>query len=132
MNVDALRSVLYRCHAQDLSPFCVAFRESSSPEDDANDDYRVIYEASFEPAALDKARIEFWITDSGHVAIGIETYERIARRLGLKAVRHGFAVGGDAVWYAPTHDQQPVAPYRNAGGDVGADGRGYDDDTLKA
>jgi hypothetical protein len=53
----------------------------------------VIYEASFEPTTLDKARIEFWVTDSGHVAVGIETYERIVQRLGLRAIRHGFAVG---------------------------------------
>jgi hypothetical protein len=71
----------------------VEFRESFDPTFDPNDDYRVIYEATFEPDNLEKARIEFWVTDTGHVAVGIETYERIVQRLGLKAIRHGFAVG---------------------------------------
>ncbi len=53
----------------------------------------MIYEASFQPAALDKARIEFWFTNMGYIAIGIETYDRIAQRLRLRAIRHGFAVG---------------------------------------
>jgi hypothetical protein len=55
----------------------------------------VVYEASFEPAALDKARIEFWLTDTGHVAVGVETYERVALRLGRRLARRGFAVGNE-------------------------------------
>lgn len=93
MLVEELRSVLSSWATRDLSAWGIDFRESSDPKFDPNDDYRVIYEASFEPAVLDKARIEFWVTDSGHVAVGIETYERIVQRLGLRAIRHGFAVG---------------------------------------
>src|SRR5258708_37108090 len=93
MLVEELRSVLSSWATRDLSAWGIDFRESSDPKFDPNDDYRVIYEASFEPTTLDKARIEFWVTDSGHVAVGIETYERIVQRLGLRAIRHGFAVG---------------------------------------
>lgn len=93
MLVEELRSVFDGWNAQDLSGRGIEFKETYNPEFDPNDDYRVIYEASFEPTTLDKARIEFWITDAGHVAVGIETYERIVQRLGLRAIRHGFAVG---------------------------------------
>ena len=93
MLVEAIKSVFSSWEARDLAERGIAFSESSNSEFDPNDDYRVIYEASFEPTALDKARIEFGVTDSGHVAVGIETYERIVQRLGLRAIRHGFAVG---------------------------------------
>ena len=93
MLVEELRTVFDDWKAQDLSGRCIEFKENYNPAFDPNDDYRVIYEVSFEPRTLDKARIEFWITDTGHVAVGIETYERIVQRLGLRAIRRGFAVG---------------------------------------
>ena len=93
MLVDEVRSIFSSWRAQDLVAAGIDFRESFDPTFDQNDDYRVIYEASFEPDTIEKARMEFWVTDAGHVAVGIETYERIVRRLGLKAIRHGFAVG---------------------------------------
>jgi hypothetical protein len=93
MLVDEVKSVFADWKAQDLLAARIEFRESSDPTFDPNDDYRMIYEVTFEPDNLEKARIEFWVTDTGHVAVGIETYERIVRRLGLKAIRHGFAVG---------------------------------------
>ncbi|MCC8429680.1 hypothetical protein LJ725_11940 [Reyranella aquatilis] len=57
------------------------------------DDYRVVYEVSFEPEKLYKARLEFWLTDSGHVSVGVETYTRLARRLSSPVVRRGMATG---------------------------------------
>jgi hypothetical protein len=94
MTVDDLKSIAGRWSTQDLLSAGIEFTESFSPTFDPHqDDYRVIYQASFEPVALDKPRIEFWITDTGHVAVGIETYERISRRLGRKAIRRGFAAG---------------------------------------
>ena len=71
----------------------IEFKESFDPPVDPNDDYRVVYEASFEPNTLEKARLEFWLTDTGDVAVGVETHERISRRLGLKSICAGFAAG---------------------------------------
>jgi hypothetical protein len=88
-----MRYIFDRWTPQELSSAGIQFKESFSPKFDPHDDYRVIYEASFAPATLDKARFEFCITDTGHVAVGIETYDRIARRSGLKVIRHGFAAG---------------------------------------
>jgi hypothetical protein len=93
MIVDDLRSVFSGWKAEDLVAAGVTFKESFDPPFDPHYDYRMIYEASFDPAALDQARIEFWVTDTGHVAVGIETYERILTRTGLTAIRRGFAAG---------------------------------------
>lgn len=93
MLVEELRTIFDSWKAQNLSEHSIELKESYNPRSDPNDDYQVIYEAIFQPATLDRARIEFWVTDSGHVAVGIETYERIVERLGLRAIRHGFAAG---------------------------------------
>jgi hypothetical protein len=71
----------------------IQFKESFEPPLDPHYDYRFIYQASFDPAALDKASIEFWVSETGYVAIGVESYERIRRRTGLKAIRGGIATG---------------------------------------
>jgi hypothetical protein len=85
MNVEELRSIFAGWNAQALAASGIEFRESTDPAfDPYSDDYRVIYEAAFVPAALDKGRIEFWLTDTGHVAVGIERYDRIVRRLELR------------------------------------------------
>ena len=71
----------------------ISFRESFPTTHDLQDDYRVIYEAIFEPQALDKARIEVWLTDKGNIAFGFETRQRIAARLSVACWRKGFAAG---------------------------------------
>src|SRR5258705_10545364 len=93
MFVEQLKTIVADWGWKGLSTSGIEFRESSDPEFDPNDDYRVIYEVSFEPSALDKARIEFWVTDMGHVAVGIETYERICKRLERRTTRDGFVAG---------------------------------------
>jgi hypothetical protein len=93
MVVEELRSIFDAWKVQDLSQHGIQFKETYTSEFDPNDDYRVIYEALFEPMMLDKARIEFWLTDLGHVAVGIETYGRVVQRLEGKGIRRGF-VGG--------------------------------------
>jgi hypothetical protein len=93
MLAEEVKSIFSAWSPERLSAAGVSFRESLNPVPDRGDDYRVIYEAVFEPNVLDKARIEFWITDTGHVAIGIEKYERIRKRTGLITFRHGFALG---------------------------------------
>ena len=93
MLVENVKSIFSSWSPGTLSAAGINFKETSDPTFHPNDDYRVIYEASFEPSVLDKARIEFWVTDTGLVAIGIETYERIIKRTGLIAFRGGFALG---------------------------------------
>src|ERR1700730_1923754 len=97
MIVDDLRSIFSRWNAEDLAAAGVAFRESFDPPFDPYYDYRMIYEASFEPAALDQALIEFAVTEAGYVAVGIETYDRILARTGLAAIIGRFAAGHEPV-----------------------------------
>jgi hypothetical protein len=98
MLVDELRTIFASRKPQDLLASKIVFKESFDPIADPQDDCRVIYEAAFEPADLDKARIEFWLTDTGHIAVGIETYGRIlARTRLLGAIRGGFAAGHEPV-----------------------------------
>jgi hypothetical protein len=71
----------------------VSFQESFPSARDPADSYKVVYEAVFEPRALDKARIEIWLTDEGNVAFGFETRQRLAARLSVAHWRRGFAAG---------------------------------------
>jgi hypothetical protein len=88
MTVDDLRSIFSRWKAEDLAAAGLTFKESFDPTfDPRSDDYRVIYEATFEPVAL----------DTGHVAVGIETHDRILARTGLAAIIGRFAAGHEPV-----------------------------------
>jgi hypothetical protein len=60
----------------------VTLHENTPGANDDSDRYTVRYEASFEPRALDQARVEVWGTDDGQVAIGFELYARVASRVG--------------------------------------------------
>jgi hypothetical protein len=71
----------------------ISFRENFDPPNDRQDDYTIAYEAVLEPNTEDRARIEIWSTNAARIAIGIETKQRLAHRLGLKALRPGFASG---------------------------------------
>jgi len=62
----------------------VDFIENTNPNPDPNSRFVVTYEAAFEPKALDRMRIEIWVTSLGEIAIGLETKGRIAARLGIK------------------------------------------------
>jgi hypothetical protein len=95
MLVDEAKSIFSEWSQERLSGAGVSFRETLNPVPHRGDDYRVVYEAVFEPSVLDKARIEFWFTDTGHVAVGVEKYERIRQRTGLITFRHGFALGNE-------------------------------------
>lgn len=61
----------------------VAFTEKLDVSNDPHDDYLVVYEAVFEPIALDQMRVEVWVTDDGYTAVFLENFDRIARRLGM-------------------------------------------------
>ena len=72
----------------------ISFQEDPSPTSDPADSYALSYSAVIEPTSLDRCRIEIWLTDTGHVAAGIEKWRRLADRLKLrtsKGVR--FAAG---------------------------------------
>jgi hypothetical protein len=98
MTVDDLRSIFSRWKAEELAAAGVTFKESFDPLFDPRcDDYRLIYAATFEPATLDQARMEFAVTDTGHVAVGIETKDRILARTGLAAIIGRFAAGHEPV-----------------------------------
>jgi hypothetical protein len=72
----------------------IGLQEDLAPTNDPNDSYVLSYRAVIEPTALDRCRVEIWLTDTGHVAVGLEKWQRLASRLGLttsKGVR--FAAG---------------------------------------
>jgi hypothetical protein len=75
----------------------VAFREMLDPATAPGSDYHVAYEAIFEPAALDRARVEVAVTMEGDVSIGFETRKRVAKRFGLGYRRSRVADGHDPV-----------------------------------
>jgi hypothetical protein len=59
------------------------------------DDYVVIYEAEFLPSDLEHAYLKIFVTETDEVGIGLETRERIARRLNvqLHTRKKSFAAG---------------------------------------
>jgi len=71
----------------------VNFRERTDLTPDPNSRYALAYEAVFEPASLEQARVEVWLTADGQAAVGFETWSRIARRLGVKGESGRFAAG---------------------------------------
>jgi len=92
MSPEQVRQVLFEWFSR-KNAATIVFRESVDPANDPDDSYVVVYEAVFEPTTLDQARVELSVTTDGCVAIGLETRERIAARLGVKNRRSGFAAG---------------------------------------
>ena len=77
------------------SGLATTLRESTGPSTDPSEDYVVAYEAVFEPKDLEHARLAIFVTTDGYVEVGLETRERLARRLGVKNWRRprGYGVG---------------------------------------
>lgn len=71
----------------------IKFLENLTPANDQYADYRICYEAVFEPSSLDQARVELWVSDKGYVSIGFESRERVAKRLSVPNRKDGFAAG---------------------------------------
>lgn len=72
------------------------FTENTAPvTNPREDDYVVTYEAAFEPTDLEQAYLKIFLTERGEVGIGLETRERIARRLGTRLLtgKKAFATG---------------------------------------
>jgi hypothetical protein len=70
----------------------ISFHEMNAPPGDSSDDYVVSYEASFKPKDFERAYLELFVTTDGYVGIGLETRERVARRLGIRNWRRRRAV----------------------------------------
>jgi len=101
MTLDELKSVVAPWRDLSFSAVGVTLRDRINPPMDPHDDYRVIHEVLIEPAALDKMRMEIWLTASGHVAVGMETRDRVAQRLGSRTLRKGFAAGHEPTVVSP-------------------------------
>jgi hypothetical protein len=93
VNAADVRNAIGHWVNESTAPQKVAITERTNPPYDPNDDYRIIYEAVFDPTSLHSARLEILLTDDGSVGIGVETYERLAKRLRKKRLRDGFAAG---------------------------------------
>ena len=68
----------------------IEFREQRNPANDPRgyDDYEIAYEAVFEPASTDQARFEMYVTTEGDLGFGLETWGRVAQRLGVRRTAH--------------------------------------------
>jgi hypothetical protein len=93
VNTADIRNAIGHWVDESTAPRKVAITERTDPPYDPNDDYKVIYEAVFDPTSLHSARLEILLTDYGSVGIGVETYERLAKRLRKKRLRDGWAAG---------------------------------------
>lgn len=81
----------------------VEFRAKRAPAYKPDeDDYKVIYEAVFEPKTANKAMLEIWLTDEGFVGFGFERKSRISTNLGGSSSGE-FATG-----------QEPSVPFSDA------------------
>lgn len=65
-------------------PSAIRLTENIKPNNEPYADYIIVYEAVFEPDSLEKARIQIAVADDGRIAIGSETKNRIAERLGIR------------------------------------------------
>lgn len=101
MKIAELKSVFAEWNPARLAAAEVDFKENMTPSfDAAQDDYKIVYEASFEPKSLEKGRLELWLSDESGVAVGIEHSSRITRRLKVRA----FGFGG----FVTGHEPGPV------------------------
>ena len=92
---EEIRTALVR-YLADHSFSRVEFHDTTNPSNNPlEDNYVVTYEAVFEPVDLEHAYLKIFVTDCGEVGIGLETRERIARRLGVRLYRgkKAFATG---------------------------------------
>lgn len=71
--------------ASSMPKMNVLIAENDSPAYDPKegDDYRLAWEISLTPQALTKAKLQVAVTNEGGATLGIESWQRIAARLGL-------------------------------------------------
>ena len=81
----------------------VVLEEQTDPDPEPDpDDYELSYVATFAPVSLEYARLEIWVTPDVQIGIGFERTERIARRLGVRALMNPQA-------FVAGHEPLPVA-----------------------
>ncbi|WP_253712007.1 hypothetical protein [Bradyrhizobium sp. WD16] len=97
MDVEEIKSVFASWNQKRLGAAGIRFAESSNAPLGSGDDYRVVYEAVFEPDDLDKIRIEIWLTDTGHTAVWLEKCSRVSKRLAKKFSRGGAVAGHEPI-----------------------------------
>ena len=71
----------------------IKFQEDKDPPNEPYPDYTVAYEAVLEPPSIDKMRVIVSVTSDGAVGIGLETWDRVAKRLCART-RSQHRVGG--------------------------------------
>lgn len=91
-------------------------RENLAPDNEPAADFQVVYEAVLKPPALDRVRIELWVTEEGHVGVGLERWSRAARRIGSRYSRRRFVAGREPVPMTP--QQLDAALSLAANGDI--------------
>jgi hypothetical protein len=95
MMAESVRSALHAWMDRYTESSNVSLVELNVPRHDSSDDYSISYEASFESKDYERAYLNLFVSTMGNVGIGLETRERVARRLGVKnwTKRLAFAVG---------------------------------------
>jgi hypothetical protein len=71
----------------------ISLKENTDPANDPHDDYKVVYEAQFNPERISQMKLELMLTDNGRIGVGLETRQRVAGRLNVRNHRQGFAAG---------------------------------------
>lgn len=77
----------------DLGAKDIQLIENFNPTKDPNASYVATYEAKFEPSALNKARLEIWVTEKGEIGFGFESYSRLGRRINMIKNSDRFIMG---------------------------------------
>ena len=71
----------------------VTVTEELAPSTDTSDDYAVAYEIRCVSDELDKLNLHLYALNNGHVGLGIETRDRVAKRCGTFSLKSGYLLG---------------------------------------
>lgn len=96
------------------------YRENLTPANEPAADYEIVYEAVFEPEALDQVRAEFWVTREGRVSVGLERWSRVAQRVGARYSARRFVAGHEPATMTPAELQTVLSLAANGDVVVGA------------
>jgi hypothetical protein len=83
MMPESVRSALRGWTDRYIESSNISLVEPDTSRHDSSD-YSVFYEATFESKDYERAYLNLVVTTGGHVGIGLETRERVARRLGIR------------------------------------------------
>lgn len=71
----------------------IDIKKDVHPKNSDIDDYRFATTAGFYPKSLDMMQINVVVTEEGYAGIGIETRERVAKKINATNWRSGYAIG---------------------------------------